>query len=395
MTIQTTDINQLLTKYRRKDYYQYNRQHRLYPYIGTQMNNIVQRDTSLSNEGNLVRVAFTDDLDEFNIGTGTLEGNESVFDQHHQDCRPIWHRKAVKIKKSEKKKAFTDHYRIQRRVLRTWASNNMRTQFYSALDAIAHNGRLFQEIGTPAVGATPAVSAHNYQVSYAEALPAERDAYVANNEDRLLFGSATGNLVAGDMAASLANIDAVNDRMSWDTLRLIKRLAQVDQWATQGRRAIRPVSGKDEKGREMFVCFMPSAVFRDFATDPKTEAFNTDARMRGVEDHPIFQGGDLMADGIIVKEIFEADIAAYAGAGNGGVDVAPYFFCGAQALLNPVGQRLKMTSSDNTDYQFLKGVGTEEQYAVEKAFFRGPSADGVTGSKQHGMITGYASATQD
>ena len=385
MTIQATAVNQTLTKYRREDYYQYNRQHRLSQYIGTQMNNIVQRDTSLSNNGELVRVSFTDDIDAYNTGTGTLEGNESTFAQFHQDCRPIWHRKAVKLKKSEAKKAFTDHYKIQRRTLRTWAANNMRTHFYRALDAIKNDDRLYQEEGTPAAGGNPAVSAHAHEISFLEGTAAERNDYVTANTDRLLFGSAVGNLVAGDMAASLANVDAVNDKMSWSTLKLIKRLAQIDNWATGGRRAVRPVTAMDEKGREMFVCFMPSLAFRDFADDEDTKRHNSDARLRGVEDHPLFHGGDLLCDNIVVKELFEADI--YEALGNGGVDVSPYWLCGAQALLNAVGQRLQMTDSDNTDYGFLKGVGTEEQYSVEKTFFK----DG----KQHGMMTGYVAAPAD
>jgi len=379
---QATDTNGVLRKYRKKDYYQYNRESRLSGYIGTEMNNIVQRDTALSDSGETIRVAFTDDLDPFNVGTGTLEGNESTFGQFFQDCRPIWHRKATKIKKSEAKKAFTDHYKIQRRGLRTWAKNNLRTNFYDSLDAIRHDDRLFSEEGTP--GATP-VSAHNQQITYAEATPAERDAYLTANVDRTLFGASRANTVAGDMAASLATIDNTTDKATLSMLDLMKRMAKRDEWASGGIRPIRPVAGMDKKGREKFVVFCPRLIFRDLSNDEDMKRYNTDARTRGVADHPIFQDGDLLYHDLIIHEVPE--LGFYEGAGAGGIDVAPFFLCGAQALLNPVGQRMIMTDSDNTDYGFLKGVGTEEQYSVEKAFFRN--------GQQHGMVTGYAAAVGD
>ena len=45
--------------------------------------------------------------------------------------------------------------------------------------------------------------------------------------------------------------------------------------------------------------------FRDFSQDSAVQQANRDARVRGVETNPLFTGGELVLDGVIVREIPE------------------------------------------------------------------------------------------
>ena len=89
---------------------------------------------------------------------------------------------------------------------------------------------------------------------------------------------------------------------------------------------------------------------------------------------------------IIYREIPE--IWSYAGLTSGDygtvTDVEPFYMCGAEALAHAVGQRPKATRSSSDDYQFIKGIGSEELFSMEKAFFNGT---------QHGMVNGFVATT--
>ena len=55
----------------------------------------------------------------------------------------------------------------------------------------------------------------------------------------------------------------------------------------------------------------------------------------GLDKNPLFQDGDLLFNGIIIREIPEIDVrlpVTYATAGSGGIQVAPTWLCGQSAL---------------------------------------------------------------
>ena len=119
-----------------------------------------------------------------------------------------------------------------------------------------------------------------------------------------MFGAAIGNQVAGDFAASLATIDNTADKLTAANILLAKRMARR---AVPG---ISPYKQSEAKGREYFVLFCGQNAFRDAAADPTIYNANKDARPRengGMDQNPLFQDGDLLYRGVIIREVPEID----------------------------------------------------------------------------------------
>jgi hypothetical protein len=110
-----------------------------------------------------------------------------------------------------------------------------------------------------------------------------------------------------------------------------------------------------------------------------------------MENSRLFEGGDLLWDGIIVKEI--EDIAVISGVGAGAIDVAPVYLCGAQALGYGVAERWK-SAEELFDYGRKKGCAIMEMGGIEKMTFGSGSGD-TDDLKDHGMVTGYFAAVAD
>ena len=104
----------------------------------------------------------------------------------------------------------------------------------------------------------------------------------------------------------------------------------------------------------------------------------------------MFTGGDLLWDGVIIKEIEDIDSVA---AGAGAIAVAPAFFCGAQAVGMGWAKRTK-TVTEVFDYGDKHGVAVEEIRGIEKMVFGSGSSD-VADLKDHGIVTGWFSAVAD
>lgn len=191
-----------------------------------------------------------------------------------------------------------------------------------------------------------------------------------------MFGNAVGNNDGADHSASLLNVDPPNDRMTAAHVSLAKQLARE---ATN--RKIKPVKQSVSKGRDDYVYFVGSRAFRDLKTDSVMVNANRDARVRGTSDNPIFRDGDLLWDGVVIREVPE--IPVIAGVGATGSDVQPGFFCGAGAVGVAWGQRPKPTTKDSTDYQFEVGRGIEECRGTAKMVW-----DGI----QNGVVNTFVSA---
>ena len=137
------------------------------------------------------------------------------------------------------------------------------------------------------------------QVTYAAATAAQRNTWLVNNADRVLFGTSTGNAVSGVYATALATVDNTADKMTAAQLTLAKRLART------ASPKIRPI--KISGDEEWYVVFVPSLVFRDLMLDPIIINSLQYAWNRG-SDNPLFTAGDILYDGLILREIPELPI---------------------------------------------------------------------------------------
>jgi hypothetical protein len=135
---------------------------------------------------------------------------------------------------------------------------------------------------------------------------------------------------------------------------------------------------------------VPSFVFRDFKDHATITQANRDAMERG-RDNPLFTGGDLLWDGIIVKEL--EDIAVLSGVGASSANVAPVYLTGAQAVGVGWAKRTKSVT-EVFDYGDKFGVAIEEIRGIAKLTFGSGSSD-TADLKDHGLVTGFFASVAD
>lgn len=294
-------------------------------------------------------------------GNQILEGNEELLDLRSMALKIGVIRHAVAVSKWDRQKSFHDLLGVARPALKNWSMEKMRTDITTSFSSM--NG-----------------------VPFASATVTQRNEWLADNADRVLFGLNRSNNAGNVMATSLANIDSTNDKMSGRLLSKAKRLAR------NTHPAIRPI--QVNKNGEWFVAFMPSNHFRDFKADTAVQDAYKLAMERG-KDNPLFTDGDLIWDGIIVKEIPEMPVIAAAGAVEGtAIDVAMTALCGAQAIGVGWAQKLQVTENER-DYKFSKGVGIEEMRGIGKLRFGKNASDDTSDLVDAGVFSIFAAATAD
>jgi hypothetical protein len=208
------------------------------------------------------------------------------------------------------------------------------------------------------------------------------------NADHVLFGGSQGNLVGGNFASSLANVSAAMT-LSAAALTKMKRLAK------KASPRIRPFKLKN--GREYFVLFAGANAFRDLQNDSTIINANTQARARegdGFDKNPLFQDGDLLYNGIIIREIPEMDTrlpAIYQTAGASGIQVAPVWLAGQSAMAWCWGRMPTPTFLKEDDYQFFRGAGVKMAYGLAKIAKKDASGN----LKDWGVFTGFFASQPD
>ena len=112
-----------------------------------------------------------------------------------------------------------------------------------------------------------------------------------------------------------------------------------------------------------------------------------------MENERLFKGGDLLWDGMIIKEAHGLyDTSTYTGEGAGGTDtVVPVYLCGAQAIGAAYAKRWS-SKQQTFDYGDKHGVAIESIYGIEKMQFGSGTAD-RDDLKDHGVVTGYFATT--
>jgi hypothetical protein len=241
----------------------------------------------------------------------------------------------------------------------------------------------------------PAAGTRVNGIQYDLATVAQRNTWQTDNNDRILYGASTANLVAGNHVTSLQNVDTTNDQFTARNMSLMKRVAM------NADPRIRPFKTRD--GYEYFVAFAGTNPFRDLKIS--LETVNKDARPRegrqvnGAPDNPLYQDGDQIYDGVICRVIPEMSRFVTSiwtnllTAGASSARVEPVFLCGQQAAAIAYGQMAKPTFRQEDDYQFVKGVGIEAAYGIAKMYKKHPKAG--TALKQWGVVTGFFASAAD
>jgi N4-gp56 family major capsid protein len=382
MAVSTVQTNNKLVKYTQEINREFVRENLFSPYISSSINAIIRVRQELKTGGEQMNIPLVTRLAGKGKGTGTLVGNEEKIDNYGMRVWLDWARHAVATNKAEKQKDSADIFGEAKPLLSDWGKELQRDELIAALMALP------SESAPAALGSEDGDRVNG--IRYDLATAAQRNTWNSDNSDRVLYGSAVGNYNATH-ATALANVDTTADKLSAAVVSLAKRRMKL------ANPKIRPYRLED--GREYFVAFAGSYGFRDLKTDLAT--VNKDARPRegnGMDKNPIFQDGDLIYDGVIIREVPE--IGDYVTnvwtslltAGASSARIEPVFFCGQQAAVMAWGQMAKPTFRKEDDYGFIDGAGVEMAYGISKMFKK--PQDG-TALKQWGILTAFVAAAAD
>lgn len=381
MAVTTVQVNNKLIVFRTEITREYIRQNLYSPYIGTELTAIIRIINDLKKGGEQINIPLIARLKNQPIATGTLVGNEESIDNYGDRCWIDWARNAVKLPRSEEQKSSIDLFGQARPLIEDWGKELQR-------DEIVDTFYTIPLANTPPAGLGSINGQRVNGAYYDLATVAQRNTWLTDNADRVLFGGSQGALSSGNMAASLANVTSAMT-LSAAALLKMKRLAK------KANPRIRPYKLKN--GREYFVVFTGSNCFRDLQQDSTIISANTQARPRegdGLDKNPLFQDGDLLYNGIIIREIPEMDIrlpVTYTTAGGSSGQVAPVFMCGQSAVAWCWGRLPTPTFLKEDDYQFFRGVGVMMAYGLKKIAKVNPTGN----YREWGIFTGWFSSVVD
>lgn len=381
MALTSVQTNNKLIVFRKEVAREYIRENLYGPYVGMEMTAIIRVINDLKNGGDQINIPLVARLKNQPIATGTLVGNEEAIDNYGDRAWIDWARNAVTVKESERQKSSIDLLALMRPQLEDWGKELQRDEIIDAFFAVP--------LATTAPAGLGTTNGQRVNGALFDAATvAQRNTWVTDNADRVLFGGAQGNLVAGNYASSCANVTAGMTFSAAASLKM-KRLAK------KCNPRIRPYKLKN--GREYFVIFAGSNCFRDYQSDTTIINANTQARPRegdGLDKNPLFQDGDLIYNGMITREIPEMDVRLptfYATAGAGPGQISPVFLCGQGAIAWCWGRMPRPTFRKEDDYQFLRGVGVEMAYGLKKIAKLNPLGN----YKEWGVFTGIFASAND
>lgn len=330
-------------------------------YAGTDDNSIIRMKEDLaSKRADGITFEFITSLVPGAItGRTALKGNEQRLGEYGDKVFWDIRKQAIGIHEMDTDLAAIDLRAASRQALRNWADEDIKLQ------AIER----FQDMGSLS------------NVPYADATAAQRNAWDTTNADRVLYARAA-NRSAGNHAASLSNITSAH---------ILNRAAVggVKRLALAARPRITPVRVEQKRNRRFYVLFVHPFTMRDIRNDLETNR----ASVNIVEQNQgIFSGGDVEYDGVIIHEV--DDMPILAGAGGSGINLAPAFLVGQEAL----GWGLKSryaSREDKDDYGQVMGLGMLGKWGMKKLVYQFGTTDPAIIGRQRGVVSAFFPAVAD
>jgi N4-gp56 family major capsid protein len=326
-----------------------------YPYMGKDEQSVIQVNESLTRKkGDRFTFALVNRMTQAAVvGNNTLEGNEEDIASRSYELAVDLRRFAARIPKMEEQRSAIDLREAARAVLKMRGMEDLRDRIIAAMYSI--DG-----------------------VEFGQTTAAQRNTWVTNNADRVLFGKLVSNY-STTFATAMATLDNTDDKLTADTLSLAKRRALM------ASPKITPIEVKD--GKRVLVAFAHPLAFRDLAKSLQT--VNREAWIRGLSN-PIFTGADLFYEGVVIKEVDDMPLLPANATINGvavgnTVQASPVFLCGAQAVALAYAQRSRSIEK-RFDYDKDIGIAIEEISGVGKMRF-GTGSDDTTTPKDRGVFT--------
>lgn len=324
--------------------------------MGSDEMSVIQVKEDLTKKrGDTITIALVNRLTNAAVtGTNTLEGNEEDMSSRSFDIAVDKRRNAVRIAEMSEQKSAISLRDAGRAVLLDWAQEDTRDLIINALGSI--NG-----------------------VNFSSSTEAQRDAWLVDNADRVLFGAAAAGYT--DFSSDAALLDTTSDLFNATALDAMILKAKTSS------PKIRPMRDPGN-GKRYWVGFANPYAFKNLRDSIDTEVLaSTVVQM---EASKLFDGGDILWNGAIIKECDNIPIYTNLGA-SATTEVTPVYLCGAQALAIAYAKRWK-TVTEEFDYGDKYGVAVDGIMGVKKILFGTGSSD-TADVKDHGVVTGYFATT--
>lgn len=412
MAVTTIQSNNKLIRFTQDINREFVRKNLFSPYMGEGLDAVIRLRNELKQGGEQMNIPLVTKLLGTGVATGVLAGAEERIDNYGMRVWIDWLRHAVVTTKAENQKDSADIFGEAKPLLQDFVLEKQRDEIIQALIALPSESaptNLGTEFGQRVNG-----------IQADGSTSAQRNTWFADNIDRVVFGNALSNGYSTTAIASVGSgLSATSggQKLTATVVQLLKRRAELCS------PKIRPYRTDD--GYEYYVLFAGTYAFRDAKLDSTILNTSLYARPRegakgvgGAPNQPIFQDGDLMYDGVIIRKVPE--ISTYVSnmtatwlnaAGSGRCE--PVFLCGQQAAVVAYGQMAKPTFRKEDDYGFITGTGIEMAYGIAKMFKRSTqyipgtntlvaNASGNTGGAaaganltQWGTVTGFVNAAVD
>lgn len=328
--------------------------------MGTSENKIIQvKENLMKKPGDRVNFALVNRLSQTAItGRNTLEGNEEDMASRSFEVAVDKRRNGVRVAEIDEQYSAISLREAAKSVLKDWSMKDTESLIIQAL--ASKNG-----------------------TDFALASETVRDAWLTDNTDRVYFAS---GYAGTDHSAGLTEQDLTNDKLTAADITRMKYKALVT-----ASPKIRPIRVA-ENGRHYFVLYVDPRCFRDLKEEASSPIIQAQREVNlEMENNRLFQGGDLLWDGVIIKEIhqmYDELGTAFANLGDAGtVEIGCAFLCGAQAIGAAYAKRWQ-SREETFDYGDKKGVAIEAIYGIKKMQF-GSGIGDTNDLKDHGVVTGY------
>lgn len=326
--------------------------------MGTGEMSIIQvKENLMKKPGDRVNFALVNRLTNDAVtGSSTLEGNEEDMASRSFEVAVTKRRNGVRVAEIDEQFSAISLREAAKYTLKEWSLKDTEDLIIRALSSF--NG-----------------------TRYASASEATKDAWLVDNADRVLFGKVRSNNSANDHSASLANLDTTDDKLTAAAISKMKTIAE-----TVANPLIRPIRSV-KNGRRYYILYAHPYAFNDLKADTTITQAQREVSLQ-MENERLFEGGDLLWDGVIVKQIEQAVTEWDFGlVGASSARVVGAYLCGAQAVGAAYAKRWTSKQED-FDYGDKHGVAIEAIYGINKMQFGSGSAD-RDDLKDHGVVTGY------
>lgn len=338
--------------------------------MGTNENSIIQVKENLTKKpGDRVNFALVNKLTQDAVtGRGTMEGNEEDMGTRSFELAVDKRRNAVRVAEIDEQFSAISLREAAKFVLKEWSMKDTERLITRALGNM--NGI---DMTAAAVGLA------GNQTTL--------DAWLVDNADRVWFGNNAYAASSGDLSAGLATLTAATaaERLTIDAIDQMKFMA-----LNSANPKIRPIRS-ETNGKHYFTLYAHPLAFRDLKADTALRQAQREVSLE-MENNRLFKGGDLLWNGVIIKEAHDLYEYSTLTALGDSSTVVPAFLCGAQAIGTAYARRWR-SKTEEFDYGDKHGVEISAIYGIGKMVF-GTGAGDRDDLVDHGIVTGFfASST--